>query len=268
MEMETNPNKMSASIGLMPTPTPSPKLPSPVLRTPATISAAYEQEEPTGITAANMSRIRNELARLDQSLLALEKTNRDKVRGLQNEIKDLKYIIDLNKQEHNAEVERLKNEKSSMLRTLEYLQQNNDKLRTDIVEMGNELNPAYDEDHYIDGFEKIKMKLEMWVASHSVSGVMPKDIVKKIWLDLSNHGLVWRGASTGPLVDPNVFRGWYTDDTARLQLIRSFAGAFLFQHVFQPYIFGMDHAIAESFRLVGDDIVGNSSSLFLTQLTF
>ena len=218
--------------------------------------------------SADVNMIRNDLARLDQSLLALDRITGDKVRGLENEIKNLKYILDMKQQEHNGEVERLKNEKSSMRHQLDYLEQNNDQLRTDIVEMGNELNPAYNEDHYIDGFEKIRMKLEMWVASHSVSGVMPKDIVKKIWHDLSNLGLVWGGASAGPLVDPNVFRVWFTDDTPRLQLVRSFAGAFLFQYVFQPYIFGMEYAIADSFRLVGDDIVGNSLYLFLTKLTF
>lgn len=244
--------------------------PIPLPRSPSALSTSYSKSDDANSMTTMTSQIntvRHDLSRLDQSLAALEKAGFEKIRRLEGELESLKYICNMKDAEHTTEVDRLKSENMDLRNTIDFVEKNNNKLRGDIAEMGNDLNPAYDEDHYINGFEQIKVKIEMWVASHTLpQGSVSKDVVKKVWQDLTNNGLVW-SVPTGPLVDNNVFRVWYADDTARLQLVRHFISAFLFVYVFQPYIFGMDQGGSELFRLVGEDIIQNCTSQIEKSLT-
>jgi len=46
------------------------------------------------------------------------------------------------------------------------LQDENNRLRDNIVQMGNELNPDHSESHYTRDFEKLKDQIEGWVTKH------------------------------------------------------------------------------------------------------
>jgi polyhydroxyalkanoate synthesis regulator phasin len=212
-----------------------------------------------GSMAAHSSAVQRAQSALDQALKNLDQASRQEVISLRNQIESLEQGVRLKDEESNAEIERLHRENFGYKSQLDYLRSHNDKLREDIVEMGNDLNPDYGEDYYTSGFEQLAAKIERWIATHPVSSSVEasKDFVKSVWETLgTTSGVTWK-ITNGPLVNPKVFRLWYQDPSTRLQLLRYFVSAFLFQEVFQPFVYGMEPPGSATIRMVSEEILSN-----------
>jgi len=216
----------------------------------------------TSIPTGEVNRLTGDVSKLiEERIPSILESTLQRALDLQNQIHSLQYSIELKRQEYQREVDELKREKSSLLNTIQFVQNENEKLRSHIIETGNELNPIHDEDFYYQSFESIIGTIELWAAP--LSDAMPKtgSGPKPVWNTVSNLGFPWKDPS-GPVVDFATFKTWYSHGTTRVQLIRHIIAVFLYMNIFRRFIFGLQLEVDDILRKVADDIIWSRRYLF------
>jgi len=125
-----------------------------------------------------------------------------------------------------------------------------------IVEKGKDAQPRRGEEHYARLFKELRVDIETWMAkqakangSQDLSEAVERTILGK----LAAFGT--RGQWSADFLNTNrIFRAWYFNTRARIQLGRHIVAAILFDRVFAPFAFGLPEELANALAWVERDI--------------
>jgi chromosome segregation ATPase len=138
------------------------------------------------------------------------------------------------------------------------------QLRAYISQAGKQQSPIRDEMIYIRGFRELKTDVESWIARNakaSAAQIFSINQEAHILGTLADSGIHGQKASVYLRTDNRVQR-WYRNPSYRIQLVRHIVAAFLFGHVFQPFIVGLPATSPELLSwIIDNDIKSRGARL-------
>lgn len=206
-----------------------------------------------------------EVSKLNNDVLSLETARRTERQEYQSQLTSLGTkckskaqeltIANRNLQEKLEELKRLQAAYGLLEKQIRTVENDNEKLRKDIVGIGNEGNVEHNEDFYIKRFVQLKADIDMWIVRNAG---MPSELSKssvtkflQIFGSLGSHCKF----SVDQLKHKETFRIWYKKDTSRVQMIRHIVAAVLLDQVFEQFVFGVAPEISDALQQINEDIM-------------
>jgi chromosome segregation ATPase len=157
---------------------------------------------------------------------------------------------------HQSEIRGLKAENKSLTDKANSTAADNARLRRDIVNMDNDLNPLREEDFYIQSFREIRTDIESWVVTHAIdiTEALSKNEEQYLLQHLSSVGPKSKTAADF-LGKKSLARSLYKNPRCRIPLIRYIIALFLFDQIFEPFAFGFTPQFSQVLLWIDADIV-------------
>ena len=137
------------------------------------------------------------------------------------------------------------------------------QLRAHIAKAESQQSPLRDEDFYIQNFGEIKTEIESWIArnaktnaAQSLSDRQEINLLQSI-AELGEHGQ----KASKYLRANNRVQTWYSTPRWRIPLARHIVAAFIFAHIFQPFVVGLPTSSSEVLEWIDNDIMSRGSPL-------
>jgi chromosome segregation ATPase len=138
-----------------------------------------------------------------------------------------------------------------------------EQLRAYMAKAETQQGPLRDEDFYIQNFGELKTEVENWMARNSRNNAGQSlsasqlEFILQSLADLGQHG---QKASDYLRLNQRA-QTWYSTPRWRIPLVRHIVAAFIFAHIFQPFVVGLPPASSEILEWIDHDLVSQGSHL-------
>jgi predicted nucleic acid-binding Zn-ribbon protein len=211
--------------------------------------------------------VKNRIAHLESEIdrLNKEKPIRESLYAAQiNNVMYERLKLENSIQGYQSEIQALKAENKSLNEKVKSTAADNARLRRDIVNMENDLNPLREEDFYIQGFREIKTDIEMWAATYASNDIKGLSANEETFLLQNISTIGPRGkASADILSKKNVAQKLYKNARCRIPFVRHIIALFLYDNIFEPFAFGFTSSFSQVLSWIDSDIVSYGLFLYL-----
>jgi hypothetical protein len=196
--------------------------------------------------------LQRQKAKSDADKLRSDNSAKDLQKKLSILTRDKEALFNANEQKRKA-ILVLENELHEKNRNIE---QRIAQIQAHAFHIDSGVNPVNEDSYYVSQFNEIKVDLETWVASSTPNAAATLSKAQET-------SLLQIISTLGPGAKPTFdalklySRSWYKNPTVRVQMIRHIAALFVYERVFQPFVFALKAEFSRFLANIEADILSN-----------
>ena len=221
--------------------------------------------------APSAARTATSFWRVDALASQKEQTDRYNVvltqqrKGLTEQVRQLEGQND----EKDRQIQILHQESQTNMAEIASLREDNERIRSQIYAMDRAVAPIRGEEYYLLMFQDLRGDFENWVVRNAKAEKQQKlseaDAASLLAIISKSRA---EGTVTSKFLRSNqMLREWYSNVRSRMVLIRHIVSMFIFDHVFEPIVFGLSPDAARALVWMENDILSQGLIPTQTKLT-